>query len=57
MNMARLNGQIPLGYMTGKTPNIFQYLDFGYYNYIQFKENAGLNIPSIDKFLGIVKSV
>ena len=54
---AWLNGKTPLGAITGETPDISQYLDFGWYDWVWYKENAGLDVPRIGKFLGITDSV
>ena len=54
---ARLNGKTPLGSITGETPDISQYLDFGWYDWVWYKEKAGLDVPWIGKFLGIADSV
>ena len=56
-NAAQLNGKTPLGAITGETPDISQYLDFGWYDWVWYKENAGLDVPKIGKFLGIANSV
>ena len=53
---AGLEGRTPLGDLLGETPDISQYLDFGWYDWVWFKENAGLDVPRIGRFLGIVKS-
>ena len=37
-----LHGRTPLEEVTGKTPDISEYLDFGFYDYVWFRENAGL---------------
>ena len=52
-NAAGLNGSTPLGVLTGETPDISQYLDFGWYDWVWFKENAGLSPPYIGRFLGV----
>ncbi len=39
--------------MTGETVNISEYLGFGFYNQVSFKENAGLGVPSIGRWLGV----
>ena len=36
---------------------ISQYLDFGWYDWVWYEENAGLDVPWIGKFLGIADSV
>ncbi|MEM7375750.1 MAG: hypothetical protein AAF587_44565 [Bacteroidota bacterium] len=55
-NAAGLRGQTPLGALTGETPDISQYLDFGWYDWVWFKENAGLDVPRLGRFLGISES-
>ena len=37
-----VNGGIPLTNVTGKTVYIYKYLDFGFYEKVWFKDNAGL---------------
>ena len=53
---ADLNGRTQLGALLGETPDISQYLDFGWYDWVWYKENAGLDVPRIGKFLGITNS-
>ena len=48
----RLQGRTPLEYMTGETPDISEYLDFGWYDRVWFKEDAGLGETKIGRFLG-----
>ena len=55
-NAAGLEGKTPLGKLTGETPDISQFLDFGWYDWVWFKENAGLDVPRIGRFLGIADS-
>mmetsp|Transcript_4573 Transcript_4573/g.7097 ORF Transcript_4573/g.7097 Transcript_4573/m.7097 type:complete len:246 (-) Transcript_4573:2838-3575(-) len=55
-NAAGLNGEAPLGGLLGETPDI-QYLDFAWYDWVWYKENAGLDVPNIGRFLGILNSV
>jgi hypothetical protein len=38
--------------VTGETLNISEYLDFGFYDHVSFKENAGLGVTSIGRWLG-----
>ena len=40
---ADLQGRTPIEALTGETLDISQYLDFGFYDRIWFKENAGLD--------------
>jgi hypothetical protein len=43
----------PLEIITGETPNISEYLDFGIYDWITFKTNAGLAPPVLGRWLGV----
>ena len=43
--------------VTGETPNISEYLDFGFYNWVWYKDNAGLGENCIGKWLGIAHQV
>ena len=43
----------PLGALTGETPDISQYLDFGFYDRVWFKEDSGLRETKLGKFLGV----
>jgi hypothetical protein len=43
----------PLEEVRGETVNILEYLDFGFYDHISFKENAGLGVTSIGRWLGV----
>ena len=42
-----------LGALTGETPDISQYLDFGFYDWVWYKENAGLDIPRLGGSWGL----
>ena len=55
-NANNLNGRTPIEVVTGETPDISQYLDFGWYDWVWFKENAGLDVPRLGQFLGIAES-
>ena len=48
----RLQGQTSLELMTGETPDISEYLDFGWYNRARFNEGADLRETHTGKFLG-----
>ena len=39
--------------LTGETPDISQYLDFGFYDRVWFKEDAGLGETKLGRFLGV----
>ena len=53
---AGLQGRTPIEVLNGETPDISQLLDFGWYDWVWFKENAGLDIPHLGRFLGIAHS-
>jgi hypothetical protein len=48
-----LRGACPLEEVTGETVDISEYLDFGFYDHVSFKENAGLGVTSIGRWLGV----
>jgi hypothetical protein len=48
-----LRGACPLEEVTGETVNISEYLDFGFYNHVSFKENAGLGVTLIRRWLEV----
>ena len=50
---ADLQGRAPLEALTGETPDISQCLDFGFYDRVWFKEDAGLGESKIGRFLGV----
>ena len=50
---AYLQGSTSLEALTGDTPDISQYLDFGFYNRVWFKEHAGLGETKLGRFLGV----
>lgn len=55
-NAADLDGKTPLEALTGETPDISQYLDFGWYDWVWYKENAGLDVPKLGRYLGVAES-
>jgi hypothetical protein len=53
-----LDGRTPMEQLTGKTPDISEYLDFGFYDLIWYKEdNAGLGENRIGRWLGVAHRV
>ena len=54
---ANLQGRTPLEALTGEMPDISQYLDFGFYDRVWFKEYAGLGETKLARFLGISHQV
>ena len=43
--------------VTGETPNILEYLDFGYYGHVFYKDNEGLGMTDIGRWLGVSQRV
>ena len=52
-----LDGQTPLEQITGETPDISEYLDFSFYNWVWKKDNAGLGDNLIGCWLGVAHQV
>jgi hypothetical protein len=47
-----LDGRTPMKQMTGETHNISEYLDFSFYEWVWYKDNAGLGEIRIGRWLG-----
>ena len=43
----------PMEIITGITPDISEYMDFEFYGWIIFRENAGLGPPTLGRWLGV----
>ncbi len=37
-----LEGRAPIEQLTGETPDISEYLDFSFYDWVWYKDNAGV---------------
>ena len=48
-----INGCVPLSRVTGETPDISEYLDFGFYDRVWYKDNAGLGPQHPGRWLGV----
>ncbi len=48
-----LRGDCPLQEVTGETVDISEYLDFSFYDHVWYKENAGLGVTLIGRWLGV----
>ena len=48
----KLQGQTPLELLTVKIPDISEYLDFGWYDIVWYKGDAGLGETKLGRFLG-----
>ena len=51
------NGRTAVEIITGKTPDISEYLDFGFYNWVFYRSNAGLGERTIRRWLGVSHKV
>jgi len=47
-----LNGRTPLEFNTGETPDISQFLDFAFYDWVWYHESAGLGELHLGRWLG-----
>ena len=52
-----LQGIAPLKALTVETPDISQYLDFGFYDRFWFKEDVGLGETKLERFLAVSHQV
>jgi hypothetical protein len=43
-------GSTPIGIITGDTPDISEYLDFEFYDWVAFRSNAGLGETELGKW-------
>ena len=50
---AKQGGHIPITQVTGETADISEYLDFGFYDEVWFKDNAGLSPSEPGRWLGV----
>lgn len=46
-------GRTPLEIVTGETPDISEYLDFSFYDWVTFNINAGLGETQLGRWLGV----
>jgi hypothetical protein len=52
----RLQGRTPMEAALGETPDISEYLDFAFYDWVWFKRDAGIGEVELGKWLGISRS-
>ena len=52
-----LRGRTALEELTGETPDISEYLDFGFYDWVWYHENAGLGERQLGRWLGVSHKV
>ena len=48
-----LSGRTALDQLTGKTPEILEYLDFTFYDWCWYNDNTGLGEMKLGRWLGI----
>ena len=48
-----INGVVPLTHVTGETADISEYLDFGFYDQVWYKDNAGASPYEPARWLGV----
>ena len=48
-----LEGRTPVEQLTGKTPDVSEYLDFGFYDWVWYKNNAGVGDNMFGRWLGV----
>ena len=51
------NGRTSIEIITGDTPDISEYIDFGFYDWVTYRSNAGLGELSIGRWLGVSHKV
>ena len=47
------HGRTSLEIITGETPDISEYLDFGFYDWVVYRSNAGMGEPSLGRWVGV----
>ena len=47
------NGRTSLEIITGKTPDVSEYIDFGLYDSVTYRNNAGIRLPEVGRWLGV----
>ena len=50
-------GRTPVEIITGETPDISEYTDFGFYDWVTLKQNAGLGEIQLGRWLGVSHKV
>ena len=49
----QLEGRTPIEQVTGETPNISEYLDFSFYDWVQYRDNAGVGDNMFGHWLSV----
>ena len=54
VNICRYSNRItPLEIIIYETPDVSEYLDFGFYDWVTYQNNAGLGLPKVVIWLGV----
>ena len=48
-----LGGRTPLEQVTGETPDISEYMDFAFYDFVWYRDNGGFGENMIGRWLGV----
>ena len=51
------DGRTPLEIIKGKTPDVSEYIDFGFYDWVTYKNNSGLGLPIVCRWIGVSNRV
>ena len=51
------NGRTPIECITGDTPDVSEYIDFRFYDWVTYRQNAGLGEIEIGRWLGVSRRV
>ena len=50
-------GRMSIEYISGETPDISEYVDFSFYDWVVFRNNAGVGPSQIGRWLGVSHKV
>ena len=54
VNICRYSNRItPLEIIIYETPDVSEYLDFGFYDWVTYQNNAGLGLPEVGRWIGV----
>ena len=49
------NVRTPIECITGDTPDVSEYIDFGFYDWVMYRQNSGLDKSKIGRWIGYIK--
>jgi hypothetical protein len=53
----RVDGGVPLQKIVGDTVDISNYLEFGFYDRVWYRDNAGLGVQKLGRWLGVAENI